>query len=266
MFAQQQATGELTMNRSGGTTMTWFRKLIARASQPRPAARPRPSCRPRLEALEDRQLLNASAAFDAAGNKLQLLVDNAGKFTETYLGQTATLATGVQRAHAYRDSDGSIGITVVYNNLSAYDYDHTGGHYLGQNIVDVDKAFDRAGHIQEDVTYYSGANTYATFEYTSTAVYQVAQGSFYCILIHPFQDSQGNLGEDVTYIYNGGYTSTLVEYDSGGAHYMGQDAEADRAYGPSGQQFAYDVSYYPSNVAVEYTNSSATLLGTDIEF
>ena len=39
---------------------------------------------------------------------------------------------------------------------------------------------------------------------------------------------------------------------------------ADRAYGPDGQQFAYNVTYFGSDVAVEYTNRSATLLGTDI--
>jgi hypothetical protein len=152
------------------------------------------TARPQLEALEGRQLLNASAVFGAAGNTFRLLVDNTGTLTETYLGRTATLATGVLRAHAYRDSDGSIGITVVYQNFSAFDYDHTGGHYLGGNIHDVDKAFDRAGHIQEDVTYELVANKFTTFEYTSTAAYQVAQGGFFTLLIRPFQDSQGNLG------------------------------------------------------------------------
>ena len=238
--------------------MTWFRNLFARASRPRPAGRPR------LEALEGRQLLNASAAFDAAGHTLQLIADKTGTLTETYLGQTTTLATGVYRAHAYRDSDGSIGMTVVYNNLTAYDYDHTGGHYLGEHIVDVDKAFDKAGHLQEDVTY-NGGGSYATFEYTSTGGRLVAQGGFLALLIHPFQDGQGGLGEDVTYYPTGAGSTTLVEYDAGGAHYVGQDAVADRAYGPSGQQFAYDVTYgFPKDYAFEYTNSSATLLGTNI--
>jgi hypothetical protein len=44
---------------------------------------------------------------------------------------------------------------------------------------------------------------------------------------------------------------------------MGQDAVADRAHGPPGQQFAYDVTYY-SGVAIEYTNGSATVLGKNI--
>src|SRR5262249_48605718 len=143
-----------------------------------------------------------------------------------------------------------------------FDFDHNGGHYLGQNIIDVDKAFDKAGHVQEDVTYNVGG-TYATFEYTNTGAKQVAQGGFFSLLIHPFQDSQGNLGEDVT--YQGGTGRTLIEYDSSGAHYMGQEAQADRAYGPSGQQFVYDVTH-STDVAVEYTNSSATLLGTNISF
>jgi hypothetical protein len=245
--------------------VTWLRSLAPRPAspRPRPAARPRAAFRPRLEALEDRQLLNASTAFDAFGNPLRLVVDNAGQLTETYLGQTAPLATGVLRAHAYRDSDGGIGITVVYQNESAYDYDHTGGHYLGQNIIDVDKAFDRAGHIQEDVTYSSPAG-YATFEYTSTAAYQVPQQGFTALLIHPFQDSLGNLGEDATYFDSGSTRSTLIEYDSGGAHYLARNAVADRAYG---QQFAIDVVYTAfsptgfSTEAVEYTDTKVTDLG-----
>src|SRR5262249_19514194 len=145
----------------------------------------------------------------------------------------------------------------------AYDYDHTGGHYLGGNLFDVDKAFDRAGHVQEDVTYNVGGN-YATFEYTSTAAYQVAQGGFNVITIHPFQDSKGNLGEDVAYF--GAPGPSLIEYDSGGAHYVGENAVADRAYAPAGQQFAYDVTYFVPGVAVEYTNGSATALGTNIGY
>jgi hypothetical protein len=127
-------------------------------------------------------------------------VDNAGTLTETYLGRAAPLATGVLRAHAYRDSDGSVGMTVVYRNLSAYDYDHSCGHYLGGHIIDVDKAFDKAGHIQEDVTYPTPGVGYATFEYTSAGARQVAQQGFNAVLVHPFQDSQGNLGQDVSYI------------------------------------------------------------------
>jgi hypothetical protein len=246
--------------------MTWFRNLLARASRPRPAPRPRLSVRPRLEALECRQLLNASTAFDAAGNPFTLVVDNAGTLTRTYLGQTATLATDVRRAHAYRDSDGSVGFTIIYNRLNAYDYDHTGGHFLGLGIVDVGKAFDRAGHLQEDITYATPGG-YVTYEYTSTGAHQVPQQGFFEITIHPFQDRQGNLGEDVTYFrFNADVflAGTLIEYDSSGAHYMVKDAVADRAYGPSGQQVAFDVTYYTSFVAVEYTNSSATVLGMDI--
>src|SRR5262249_50089826 len=143
--------------------------LVTRRPDRRAGPPKRPhTFRPRLEALEDRQLLNASTAFDALGNPLRLIVEDNGKLTQTYLGQTTTLnaADGefqVLRAHAYRDSTGGIGITVIYKPTEAtsqlymaFDYDHTGGHFLGNNIVDVDKAFDRAGHIQEDVTYVGG--------------------------------------------------------------------------------------------------------------
>ena len=85
--------------------LTLLRKLFATSAARRPQARRKDgvarTARPQLEALEDRQLLNASAAFDAAGNKLQLLVDTAGTLTEIYLGQTTTLATDVRRAHAW---------------------------------------------------------------------------------------------------------------------------------------------------------------------
>jgi hypothetical protein len=95
---------------------------------------------------------------------------------------------------------------------------------------------------------------------------QTCPEGFCATFIHPFQDSQGNLGEDVTYFdIPVGSTGTLIEHDAGGAHSMGARAEADRAYGPSGQQFAYDVTY-ASLVAVEYTNGSATALGTGIGF
>jgi hypothetical protein len=241
--------------------MTWFRNLFAPTSRPRPAARPRPDCRPRLEALEDRQLLNASTAFDAAGHQMRLLVDNNGKLTESFMGQTTTLATGVARAHAYRDSDGSIGITVIYNNgLAAFDYDHTGGHYLGKGIYDVDKAFDTAGHLQEDVTYYSGGK-YGTFEFTNTSAQQIAQGSLFAVYVHPFQDYWGNIGEEVT--YQGGAGTSLIEYDSSGAHYLGQNAVADKAYDPTDHMFALDVTYQ-NQLAIEYTDVWATTLGTNI--
>jgi hypothetical protein len=224
------------------------------------------SFRPRLEALEDRRLLNASAVLDAAGNTFRLNVDATGKLTETYLGQTTTLAAGVLRAHAYRDSDGGIGITVVYDlhngTFAAYDYDHTGGHYLGNNVIDVDKAYDRAGRIQEDVTY-TGPGGFVTVEYTSAGARVVPQGGFFYLLIHPFQDAWGALGEDVSYVTLGpsGFSTTLIEYDSAGAHYQGRDAVADRYYDPAGRGFLYDVTF-KGGVAYEYTDQVVTPLGS----
>jgi hypothetical protein len=240
--------------------------LMNRASRRSPAARRRCAFRPRLEALEDRRLLNASAVLDAAGNTFRLNVDATGRLTETYLGQTTTLANGVLRAHAYRDSNGGIGITVVYDlhngTFAAYDYDHTGGHYLGNNVIDVDKAYDRAGRIQEDLTY-SGPTGFSTVEYTSTGAYVVPQGGFYGLLIHPFQDAWGALGEDVSYVTLGpsGFSTTLIEYDSAGAHYQGRDAVADRYYDPAGRGFLYDVTF-KGDAAFEYTDKVVTPLGS----
>jgi hypothetical protein len=74
--------------------MSWFRNLLARTSRPRPA--PRPSCRPRQEALEGRQLLNASTAFDAAGNTFRLVLDEAGG--ESGAGIDSTVGAGVEYA------------------------------------------------------------------------------------------------------------------------------------------------------------------------
>jgi hypothetical protein len=236
--------------------VTWLRSLAPRPAspRPRPAARPRAAFRPRLEALEGRQLLNASAAFDAAGNMLQLLVDNTGKLTETYLGQTTTLATDVARAHAYRDSNGSVGFTIIYNNGIAVDYDHTGGHLLGPNIFDVGKAFDKAGNLQLDITYDAGGGTFLTVEHNSTGARVVPQQGLAAVLIHPYEDSQGNLGEDVSYVQDlVSGAGTLIEYDSSGAHYMVPNAVADRAFSPDGQQVAWDVTY-ADGLAVEYRN------------
>src|SRR5262249_11698334 len=147
----------------------------------------------------------------------------------------------------------------------AFDYDHTGGHFLGNNIVDVDKAFDRAGHIQEDVTYVGGGK-FVTFEYTSFAAFQVGQGDFTAIYIHPFQARQGNLAEEVTYVLPKPTEEnpqaedwTLIEYDSSGGHFQVKNAVADRAWDPSGQHFAYDVVYGNGvSGAFEYTNTLVT--------
>jgi hypothetical protein len=243
-------------------------ELVPHSARPPAAAppgRPRAAFRPRLEALEDRQLLNASAAFDPSGNLLLLVADDSGTLTQNYLGKGATLAHDVLRAHVYRDSTGAFGMTVVYRNLSAYDYDHTGAHFLGTHILDVDKAYDRAGHVQEDVTYALSGPTFVTYEYTSFGAHQVATNGL-LLLIHPFQDSKGNLGEDVSY-FNTPLSSALVEYDSSGGHFEGNDIVVDRAWDLSGQQFAYAVVYFTSDLttkAAVYRNADVIDLGPNI--
>jgi hypothetical protein len=139
-------------------------------------------------------------------------------------------------------------------------YDHTGGHFLGTNIVDVDKAFDRAGHIQEDVTYeVNGA--FSTFEYNDTGGHQITYNTnvYVELLIHPFVDAYGKLGEDVSY-FSSEARNTLIEYDSAGAHFLANDAVADRAWNVQGNNFVLDVVYIAGS-AFEYTPKTVIHLG-----
>jgi hypothetical protein len=230
--------------------------------RPRRTAPPRPPFRPRLEALEDRRLLNASSVIDALGNHTIIVVrsDNSlVRYDQT--GGHLLASSGVLRAHGYLQPNGQVGVIVVYTSFVAIDYDSGGGHFLGNNIIDADKAYDSAGHVQEDVTYSSGPG-FITFEYTATGARQVAQGSFVALLIHPYRDGQGRLAEEVSY-FNSVTSCTLIQYDSTGAHMLAQNAVADQAFDLAGQQFFLDVTYI-SNNAFEYTNTGATNLGNNI--
>src|SRR5205823_10475881 len=108
------------------------------------------------------------------------------------------LAQDVLRAHAYRDVNGGIGIIVVYTNFMAFDYDYAGGHFLGENIVDADKAYDRFGNIQFDVTYTQGGS-FVTIEYTSTSARVIDVPGTVAVLIHPYQDANGTIAQLVSY-------------------------------------------------------------------
>jgi hypothetical protein len=243
--------------------MRWFRHWLGRPA--RAAAQRPPSFRPFLERLEDRRVMNVSSAIDVHGNVLQLVVNNNNTLLQTYQGVTTVLAQDVFRAHAYRDSNGTIGFTVVYgpdSNFSAFDYDHTGAHYLGTNIQDVDKAYDRAGHLQEDVTYEVNGQ-FSTFEYTDTGARQITYNTnvYVELLIHPFADSQGKMGEDVSY-FSTQSDNVLIEYDATGGHFLAKNAVADHAWNVQGTTFVLDVVYI-AGAAYEYTPTSATHLGDD---
>jgi hypothetical protein len=240
--------------------MRWLRNLLDRASQHRPAPQRR-SFRPRLEELEERRVLNSSTVYDALGNRTVFVVyDNNALYRYDQNG-AQILAQNVLRVHGYLQPNGQVGVIVVYTSFAAFDYNSNGGHFLGNNIVDADKAYDKDGHIQEDVTYTVGAN-FMTIEYTDTSVRVVPQTGLVAVLIHPFRDSQGNLGQEVAY-FDSVTTDTLIEYDSTGARFLAKNATADKTFTTDGAQFVTDVTYI-SNLGFEYSNLDALFLGDNI--
>jgi hypothetical protein len=127
----------------------------------------------------------------------------------------------------------------------------------------VDKAYDKNGHVQEDVTYLSNGQ-YATFEYTDTGGRQLLYGTnVIAEFVHPFVNSQGTLGEDVSY-FSTQSTNTLIEYDGiSGGRFLANNAVADRTWNAQGTSFILDVVYIAGS-AFEYTPTAATHVGDDI--
>jgi hypothetical protein len=238
--------------------MSWFRNWVVRQAR---AARA-PSFRPRLEPLEDRRLMNVSSAIDAHGNVMQLAVDNTFKLTQTFLGVSRVIGQDVLRAHAYRDVNGGIGFIIIYGadtGFQAVDYDHTGGHFLGSNIQDADKAYDKNGHVQLDITYASNGQ-FSTFEYTDQGARQVPYRSgAVAEFIHPFADARGQLAETISF-FTTQSDNVLELFDSTGGHILANNAVADWAYSVRGDTFVLDVVYIGGG-AFEYTPTAATHLG-----
>jgi hypothetical protein len=244
--------------------MGWLRNLFGGARRP---AASRPFFRPRLEALEERLTPNVSSVIDSAGNRTTFVVDvgnNLMRYDSTggHLLVDASAGSPVLRVHGYRDFNGGTGVIVIYSSEAAYDYGTTVVQSLGTGIADCDKAYDKAGHIQEYVTHDNGAGGFLTVLYTDTSVSLVDQGSNFALLIHPFQDAQGNIGLEVAYV-TGANTTVLVEFDSTGIRFLANDAVSDKTTaGPNGPpgQFIQDVTYVNNN-AFQYTESYAIFQG-----
>jgi hypothetical protein len=246
--------------------MRWLRNLLERPPPRRPAAQRRPFC-PRLEGLEERCVLNTSTVYDALGHRTVFAVytnDSLYRYDDNGVQILAT--ANVLRVHGYLQPNGQVGVIVMYDaslNFMAFDYDSAGGHFLGDHIVDCAKAYDKDGHIQEDVTYNVGAG-FATFEYTDTSARMLDNGpNNVAILIHPFRDGQGHLGQEVEY-FDSVTTNTVIEYDSTGARFMAKDAGVDKNFAPDGQHFVIDVAYISSNQGFEYSNLGVLFLGSNI--
>ena len=244
--------------------MRWFRNWVGRKAR---ATAPRaPSFRPRLELLEERRVMNVSSAFDAQGNVLRLVVDNNNTLTQTYLGVTQVIGQDVLRAHAYRDSNGGIGFIIIYGadtGFQAVDFDHTGGHFLGFGIQDADKAYDRAGHLQLDITY-SSNGVFTTIEFTDTGAHQVnyAPGIIE-ELVHPYVDAQGKLARTISY-FSTQSDNVTVAYDFAGGHLVNSNCVADYAWNVQGNSYVLDVVFIGGS-AFEYTtaNPNGTFLGNN---
>jgi len=186
--------------------MKWFRNR----QQTTRRAPIRPSARPSVEALEDRNLLNASVAFDAAGNMATVVVfapaagsidagGNAYLFTST--GATL-IGTNVRVAHVFRDVNGKIGFDIVYANSGgnpaaggvAFEFDSTGSRTLGNNVLDASRAFDAKGNFVLDVIYAepgSVAGSGNLFQYTNTSATFLGRNFYFA---SAFVDAKGVLG------------------------------------------------------------------------
>jgi len=239
--------------------MFWSRK------RPESAPKTRPAFRPRLEALEDRLALNFSSVIDSAGNNVIFAVyDNGSLYQYDKTGAHLLAPANVLRVHGYRNFDGTVGLIVIYNsslNFMAFDYNNQGATFLGENIVDAAKAYDKNNSVVLDVTFSSGGS-FVTVEYTPTTATVVDQGTNVAVLIHPFQDAQGAVGRLVSY-FDTVTSCTLIQYDSTGALFLAEDAVADKTVAPNGATFILDVTFI-SNDAVSYTPTEALYRGNNI--
>jgi hypothetical protein len=190
----------------------WLDNLLARAHRERRPAPARSTFRPCLEALEDRNLMNVSTVFDAAGNRTVLLVAQDGSLLEytssTGFNPMVLTTSGIRVAHAFLDSTGAPAFDIIYQSGQAFEYDSTGGHFMGPNILDMSRVVDRHGNFKLDVLFaktgssppFSVDLTGNLYEYTSTSVTQLSTDARW---VSNYVDPNGGLGIAVGLISGG---------------------------------------------------------------
>src|SRR5262249_23211392 len=67
--------------------------------------------------------------------------------------------SNIRVAHVFLDLNGVVGFDVVFNNGAAYEYDATGGHVMGTNLLDLSRAYDAQGNFKLLALYASSSNS-----------------------------------------------------------------------------------------------------------
>ena len=189
--------------------MKWLRRWLSPAPRNGPYGPSRPTFRPRVEALEDRNLLNVSSVFDSAGNLVQFSVNEGGALIRYDSNGAGTMlaSSGVRVVHAFRDLSGQVGLDVVYDSGMAFEYDSTGGHFMGSQILNMSRAYDAAGNFKLDVVYTTASPPFGPdltgtlIEYTNTTVTKIADSVRW---VSNYVDPNGELGVAVGVISGGG--------------------------------------------------------------
>jgi hypothetical protein len=207
--------------------LEWFRRALT--SDPCPAHRSAPY-RPRLEALEERQLLNASRVFDTAGQPIIFIARQDGSLTRfdasgPHLLFDGLNGTRVNWVHAFQDPQGKIGFDVVFQ-LVAIDgtiqngawvvYDSAGSHYEGSGLVTASTAYGPAGNKVIDVV----DGSFHWLEYDAAGVH-VMNATDRLNAVSSSFDASGHRVLDVIYTNFAGQSAGVYEwvhYDTAGSH------------------------------------------------
>jgi hypothetical protein len=191
-------------------------------------------CRPRLEALEDRNVMNVSVAFSAAGDMTVVAVyDNGAMVSYDSAGAHLLADSGIRVAHLFRDPSGQVGLDVVSAAGAAVEYDSTGAHVLATSgVLDLSRAYRADGDFKLEVLYNDGSGlTGRLVEYTPTSVTLLNTAAYFATA---YIDAAGQFGlaigtvdavanalvsaadsRGTTTLYNGSFviTQCLGDYD-----------------------------------------------------